>query len=79
MGSLVKVQNAVVKKVIEGREKPVWINIGKLFVFEDGQSLQLDTVPVGSWWDGKVSFFDQKDWDDKPKQIPDEETEQEAF
>ena len=79
MGSLVKVQNAVVKKEIKDRDKPLWITIGKLFIFDDGQSLILESVPVGNWWDGKIFFYDQKPRDEKPAPIPEEETDIEPF
>lgn len=46
----------------DGQEKTQWINIGRAVEWEDGGiEIELTSVPVGSWWNGKVKLFVQKE------------------
>lgn len=45
----------------DGNEKTQWLNVGSLFVKDDGKmSIVLDTIPTGVW-DGRIQVFDVKD------------------
>lgn len=45
-----------------GDDKKHWINVGRLTEWDDGGlSIELHTVPVGAWFDGRLSVFEQKD------------------
>lgn len=45
-----------------GDDKKHWIQVGRLTEWDDGGlSIELHTVPVGSWFDGKLSVFEQKE------------------
>ena len=50
------------KKYMKGtEEKTQWLKIGTMTVWDDGGiSQQIDTLPTGTWWDGKISVFEQK-------------------
>lgn len=49
----------------DGEEKKQWINVGRATKWDDGNiSLEFHAVPVGNWWDGKLSLFPE----DKEKQ-----------
>jgi len=44
----------------EGEPKKQWIRVGKLTEWDDGgPSIELDAVPAGSWFDGKLACFEQ--------------------
>lgn len=47
----------------EGQTKKRWMNIGKVFRYEDGSgiSIKLDALPIISDWDGWVSVFQRKE------------------
>lgn len=46
----------------DGQEKKQWVNIGRATQWDDGGiSLELTSIPVGNWWDGKASLFEQDD------------------
>lgn len=46
----------------DGQEKKQWVTIGRATQWDDGGiSLELTAVPVGNWWDGKASLFEQDD------------------
>lgn len=50
----------------DGTEKKHWINVGRGAQWDDGGiSIELHAVPVGSWFDGKLSLFVKKDKDDR--------------
>lgn len=45
-----------------GEDKKQWINCGRGTLWEDGGiSIELHSVPVGAWFDGKLSLFEQKE------------------
>lgn len=45
-----------------GAEKKRYVNVGTLFQYDDGGfALKLDTVPVGTGWNGFLSFYDIED------------------
>ena len=45
-----------------GDDKKHWIQVGRLTEWDDGGlSIELHTVPVGGWFDGKLSVFEQKE------------------
>jgi hypothetical protein len=45
----------------DGEDKKQWINVGRATAWDDGGiSLELHAVPVGGWWDGKLSLFEPK-------------------
>ena len=45
----------------KGEQKNEYTNIGKFFVMDDNSFFSvIKTVPVGNW-DGKVSYFEQKE------------------
>ncbi|SDQ43337.1 hypothetical protein [Pseudoxanthomonas sp. CF125] len=42
----------------DGEEKRQWINVGRATKWDDGNiSLEFHAIPVGAWWDGKLSLF----------------------
>jgi hypothetical protein len=44
----------------DGQEKKSWINIGRATQWDDGGiSLEFTSIPVGNWWDGRASLFEQ--------------------
>jgi hypothetical protein len=51
----------------DGQEKTQWINIGRAVEWDDGGiEVELTSVPVGDWWNGKVKLFVQKDKQQAP-------------
>jgi hypothetical protein len=45
----------------DGQEKTQWINIGRAVEWDDGNTeIELTSVPVGTWWNGKIKLFVQK-------------------
>lgn len=68
MNSVVKRMDIVVGRKYEsrGETKTHWINIGEAVEWSDGGiSLDLHSVPVGNWWDGKAKLFERKPKDQK--------------
>ena len=61
MSNLVKTMDAVIETGEytdqQGNQKKRYMNIGTLFVYDNGMSLKLDAVPVGN---GNISFYDKK-------------------
>jgi hypothetical protein len=50
----------------DGQEKKQWISAGRAIQWDDGGiSIELTAVPVGNWWDGKLSLFVQEDKQDR--------------
>ncbi len=46
----------------DGEEKTQWINIGRAVEWTDGGlEIELNSVPVGGWWNGKFKLFAQKE------------------
>ncbi len=46
----------------DGQDKKQWINAGRAVQWDDGGiSIELTAVPVGNWWDGKLSLFIQEE------------------
>ena len=46
----------------DGQDKKQWINAGRAVQWDDGGiSIELTAVPVGNWWDGKLSLFVQEE------------------
>lgn len=46
----------------DGQDKKQWINAGRAVQWDDGGiSIELTAVPVGNWWDGKLSLFEQQE------------------
>lgn len=44
-----------------GDDKKHWINVGRLTEWDDGGlSIELHAVPTGSWFDGRLSCFEQE-------------------
>lgn len=42
----------------EGNEKKQWINVGRATQWDDGNiSLEMHSMPVGNWFDGKLMLF----------------------
>ena len=45
----------------DGQEKTQWLNIGRAVEWADGGiEVELTSVPVGNWWNGKLKLFVQK-------------------
>jgi hypothetical protein len=45
----------------DGEEKTQWINVGRAVEWNDGGiEIELNAVPVGAWWNGKIKLFVQK-------------------
>lgn len=45
----------------DGEEKKQYVNIGRAVEFDDGGlQIELTTVPVGAWWNGKISLYEAK-------------------
>lgn len=43
----------------QGEDKRQWVNVGRAIEWDDGGfSIELHAVPVGDWFDGKLSCFD---------------------
>lgn len=65
------------KKYTKGtEEKTQWIKVGNMSVWDDGGiSQQIDTLPTGQWWDGKISVFEEIEKDSQP-QITSQQTSQ---
>lgn len=39
--------------------KKQWVEVGRAVLWDDGGiSMEMHAAPVGSWFDGKLSFFD---------------------
>lgn len=46
----------------DGQDKKQWVNAGRAVQWDDGGiSIELTAVPVGNWWDGKLSLFVQEE------------------
>lgn len=46
----------------DGQDKKQWINAGRAVQWDDGGiSIELTAIPVGNWWDGKLSLFVQEE------------------
>lgn len=60
------------KKYMKGaEEKTQWIKVGSLTVWDDGGiSEQIDALPTGNWWDGKLSVFEEKPQDNASTSQP---------
>jgi hypothetical protein len=42
----------------QGAKKTAWVNLGSLWMHEDGKmSGVLETVPAGNWFDGRIHCF----------------------
>lgn len=57
----------------DGEEKKSWVNLGRATQWDDGGiSIELHAVPVGNWFDGKISLFpdDKKDDQRQERQRP---------
>jgi hypothetical protein len=54
----------------DGEEKKQWINVGRATAWDDGGiSIELHAIPVGGWFDGKLSLFEPKPKDgEAPRQ-----------
>lgn len=53
----------------DGEEKKQWINVGRATQWDDGGfSIELHAVPVGAWFDGKLSCFEPKPKDGESPQ-----------
>ena len=65
MGSINAKFDAVVARKYttrDGQEKTQWLNIGRAVEWDDGGvEIELTSVPVGAWWNGKIKLFAQKD------------------
>lgn len=64
-----------------GKTKTAWVNLGTLWLREDGSiSGVLEVAPVGSWFDGRIHAFradddsksERKPPADKPKDLDDD-------
>lgn len=57
-----------------GEQKKQWINVGRATQWDDGNiSIELHSVPVGNWFDGKLMLFPQdesKQQDNQGRQRP---------
>lgn len=52
----------------DGEDKKQWINVGRATAWDDGGiSLELHAIPVGGWFDGKLSLFEPKPKDGEAK------------
>ena len=63
MGIKTKFDAVAAKKYTNGgdEEKTQWINIGRGVEWDDGGiEIELNAVPVGAWWNGKIKLFVQK-------------------
>lgn len=41
-----------------GEQKKQWVRVGRAVEWDDGNiQIELDTVPVGNWFDGRLSLF----------------------
>ena len=62
-----KIMNIAYGKEYEkdGEIKKHWLEVGKLFVYEDGgMQIKLESIPVD--FNGKLSVFEQKEKEDIP-------------
>jgi len=65
-----KVYDVVHIRNVEGREKPLYQNVGILLVKDDGKmSIKLNAVPTE--WDGWLNVFEKRE---KGQAVPPEET-----
>lgn len=63
-----------------GDDKKHWIQVGRLTEWDDGGlSIELHTVPVGSWFDGKLSVFEQKEREQAQQRRPQRQAAQDDF
>jgi hypothetical protein len=64
MSSISKRFDAVVSREYvknDGTKAKQWINIGRAVEWDDGNTeIELTSVPVGTWWNGKIKLFVQK-------------------
>ncbi len=45
----------------DGTEKTQWVNVGRAVEWDDGGiEIELTSVPVGVWWNGKIKLFKPK-------------------
>lgn len=52
----------------DGTEKKQWIKVGKLTEWDEGgPSIELFATPTGSWFDGKLSCFEQQEQGERPQ------------
>lgn len=52
-----------------GEEKTHWISLGRATQWDDGGiSIELHAVPVGNWFDGKISLFPEDKKEDQGQQ-----------
>lgn len=55
----------------DGSEGTQWINVGRAVEWNDGGlEVELTSIPVGDWWNGKVKLFVQKDKQQPKSQAP---------
>jgi hypothetical protein len=48
-------------QTIDGVEKTQWINVGRAVEWDNGDiEIELNSIPAGSWWNGKIKLFEQK-------------------
>lgn len=48
-----------------GENKKHWINIGRAAEWDDGGiSIEMHAIPVGNWFDGKLTLYEQKPRDE---------------
>ncbi|MGE7139748.1 hypothetical protein ACQKIE_19165 [Luteibacter sp. NPDC031894] len=53
----------------DGEEKKAWVNLGRATQWDDGGiSIELHAVPVGNWFDGKISLFPEDKKEDQGQQ-----------
>lgn len=53
----------------DGEEKKQWINVGRMTEWDDGGfSIELHAIPVGDWFDGRLSVFEPKPKDGEQRQ-----------
>lgn len=52
-----------------GEEKTHWISLGRATQWDDGGiSIELHAIPVGNWFDGKISLFPEDKKEDQGQQ-----------
>lgn len=68
---MAKTHNVVARiKYMQGaEEKTRWMTIGAAFDGEKGQSMKLDSLPVGTGWDGWLYLMTPRE-DSAPRQRP---------
>ena len=53
----------------DGEDKKAWVNLGRATQWDDGGiSIELHAVPVGNWFDGKISLFPEDKKEDQGQQ-----------